>query len=111
MEYRYTGKYTEKLESLKNKSNEYFNKNFKSEEAKENENVRIKSSLLDLINEAKESEVHTLYIEIKQNVITYLCEVSGHSGDLEILMDHVPSVLSPEEVEYIIHNSALSRWF
>jgi hypothetical protein len=104
------GKYSEKLELLKNESNEYFNKIFKPEETEEKDNIRIKSSLLDLINEAKESEVDTVYIEVKKDVISYLCEVCGHSGDLEILKDHVPSTLSPEELEFIIHNSALSRW-
>lgn len=103
--------FSEELEFLKRESDEYFRTEFESAEAETKENVRIKSGLLDLINKAKESGNDSISAEVKRAVIEYLCEVCGHSGDLEILRNHTPSILSPEELEYIIQNSALSRWF
>ena len=104
-------KYTAKLEALTNESNAYFEMAFESEEAEEKENIRIKSSLLNLIQEAKDNESEVIYQKVKKSVIEYLCEICGHSGDLDILKSHSPSILSDEELEYIIQNSALSRWF
>lgn len=103
--------FSEELEFLKRESDEHFRTEFKSAEAETKENVRIKSGLLDLINKAKESGNNLTSAEVKMAVIEYLCEVCGHSGDFEILRNHTPSILSPEELEYIIQNSALSRWF
>ena len=101
----------EELELLKRESDEYFRTEFESAEAETKENVRIKSGLLDLINKAKGSGNNSISAEVKMAVIECLCEVCGHSGDIEILRNHTPSILSPEELEYIIQNSALSRWF
>ena len=103
--------FSEKLERLKRESDEYFRTEFESEEAQKKENVRIKSGLLDLIKKAKESGNNLTSAEMKRVVIEYLCEVCGLSGDLEILRNYTPSIISAEEFEYIIQNSALSRWF
>lgn len=104
-------KSSEKFEFLKRESDKYFHTKFESEEAEEKENIRIKSSLLGLIKEAKDNKTDAVYFEVKKNVINYLCEICGHSGDLEILKNHTPGILSTEELEYVIQNSALSRWF
>ena len=103
--------FSEELEFLKRESDEYFRTEFESAEAETKENVRIKSGLLDLIHKAYESGNDSISAEVKKGAIEYLCEVCGHSEDLEILRNHMPSILSPEELEYIIQNSALSRWF
>jgi hypothetical protein len=103
--------FSEEFEFLKRESDEYFRTEFESAKAETKENFRIKSGLLDLIDKAKESGIDSISAEVKQSVIEYLCEVCGHSGDLEILQNRTPSILSPEELEYIIQNSALSRWF
>jgi len=103
--------FLEELEVLKRESEEYFRTKFESPEAETNENVRIKSRLLDLINKAKQNGCDSIATEVKSAVIDYLCDVCGHSEDLEILQNHTPSVLSSNELEYIIQNSALSRWF
>ena len=103
-------KYTQKFEKLKIESNSYFEEEFVSVEAEEIENIRIKSSLLKLIQEVKDNESEEKYQEVKKDVIGYLCDISGHSGDLDVLKSHTPSILSEEELEYIIQNSALSRW-
>lgn len=103
--------FSEKFEFLKKESDKYFNTDFESEEAEEIENIRIKSSLLALINEAKNSKTDAEYFEVKNGVINYFCEICGHFGDLEILEKHASTILSTEDFEYVIQNSALSRWF
>ena len=105
------GSFAEKFDLLKRESEEYFCTDFESEEAEADRNIRIKSGLLELIKEAKESGSDSFADETRWHVIKYLCEVCGHSGDLEILRNHTPDILSPEELDYIIQNSALSRWF
>lgn len=103
--------FREEFEVLKRESEDYFHTEFESPEAETKENIRIKSGLLDLISKAKQSGSDSTATDVKMVVIGYLCDVCGHSGDLEILQNHTPSVLSPNELEYIIQNSALSRWF
>lgn len=103
--------FAKRLDALKRESDQYFCASFESEEAETEENVRIKTGLLELIKEASECGNDPFADEARLNVIKYLCEVCGHSGDLEILRNHTPDILSPEELEYIIQNSALSRWF
>ena len=103
--------FSEKFEFLKRESDEYFRTEFKSTNAETKENVRIKSTLLALIIQADESGNNSISDEAKWAVIEFLCEVCGHAEDLEILRNHTPSILAPEELEYIIQNSAPSRWF
>jgi excinuclease UvrABC ATPase subunit len=103
-------KYNEKLAILKTESHAYFKTEFDSDEAEEKENVRIKSALLNLIQEVKESEAEIIHQEIKKYILDYLCEICGCSGDLEILKLHSPSIISGEELSFVIQNSALSRW-
>lgn len=83
--------FSEKLEFLKRESDEYFRTEFESAEAETKENIKIKSGLLDLINKAKQGGNDSISDEVKRTVIEYLCEVCGHSGDLEILRNHTPS--------------------
>jgi hypothetical protein len=96
-----TASFREQLEFLKRESDEYFCTEFESAEAETKETIRIKSGLFDLINKAKEGEDDSISSEVKRAVIEYICDVCGHSGDLEILRNHTSSGLSPEELEYI----------
>ncbi|MDD1793306.1 hypothetical protein LRP50_09230 [Enterovibrio sp. ZSDZ42] len=103
--------YQEKLEIFKQEYVKYLHSDFVSEAEDTDENVRIKSGVLNLLTVVKKHESYESYKSFKDSVVNYLCEISGCSEDLAILEDHCPEVLSPDDIEYIIQYSALSRWF
>lgn len=103
--------FRDRLEKLRVKTKIYFNTSFDTPEAEDMENFKIKSGAIQLIRDAKDNGNELLYKDVKDAVINYLCEFCGHSGDLEILRKYSPSILSEKDVEYVIQNSALSRWF
>lgn len=103
--------YIDKLQKLKDDSVQYFETDFDSEEDDSLENIRIKTELIELIGTVKGSQLLKNYTSFKSDVIEFLCEISGCAEDLEVLEKYSPSVLSAEEIKFIINNSALARWF
>jgi len=104
-------RYIDEIKKLKKETGQYLAERFDTESDDSVENIKIKTEALEIIKKAYESETTEKYSKIKSLVIEYLCEICGCAEDLEILENNSPAVISDKEIEYIIQNSALSRWF
>lgn len=72
---------------------------------------RIRADVLRLLAEAKITLSAKNYEMYKPEVIKTLCEICGTHLDLEVLEKFAPHILSREDLETIIQNSGLGRWF
>lgn len=75
------------------------------------EYIRIRVVALNLLDKAcRELAPHDLP-SFRNQIIEFLCANMGCHLDIEILESESASVLSQSEIEFIIDNSALSRWY
>ncbi len=80
------------------------------EEYSDNTYLKIRSDILELYARAQRELSGKELADFKASVIDVVCKNSGCSLDMEVLQSYTPRVLSEEDLEYIIHNSALARW-
>lgn len=75
----------------------------------EYKSIRVKA--LKLLEKSHSDLNKNEYEQFKKLVLEFLCENCGCHLDYEVLKDYTPNVLSDAELEYIVENSALARWF
>ena len=71
---------------------------------------RTRVDILELTSEAKGSLSPDEFAKFKTDDMSALYEICGTHLDLQVLERFCPSVLSQEDMEKIIQNSALARW-
>lgn len=81
------------------------------EEDNDIEYVKIRSDVLALYAKAKNELSGKELAVFKTSVIEFLCRNCGCHLDMKVLDTYTPHILSEEDMEYILHNSALARWF
>ena len=101
-----------KLEQLEKLCQQNFDLSASSEhEDNDDAYVKVRSDVLDLFAKAQKELPEDELTVFKTSVIDFLCRNSGCALDMEVLDSYTPRVLSENDLKYIMHNSALARWF
>lgn len=76
----------------------------------DDEYVQIRVNVLHLLrNASQELEADDLQA-FRRKVIAFFCSNMGCHWDMDVLVSDSASVLSESEIDFIVKNSALSRW-
>lgn len=103
-------KYFKKLNELEIACRNNFDDDSDDQKVDE-EYIRIRVDVLNLLNRASQ-EVESVELEsFKLEILNFLCANMGCHLDIEVLESESANVLSQREIEFIIKNSALSRWY
>lgn len=95
-------KFSERLAELKAEALEDF------EDEARYQGVRV--DVIELLRAAKSDLPKAEYAAFKLDVMSVLHDICGTHLDLQALERYCPEVLSHDDIERIIQNSALARW-
>lgn len=103
-------KYFKKLNELEIACRNNFD-DYSDDPKVDEEYIRVRVDVLNLLNSASQ-EVESDELEsFRSEILKFLCANMGCHLDIEVLESESAKVLAQSEIEFIIENSSLSRWY
>lgn len=103
--------YFKKLHELEIACHNNFEDDDSDEQKVDEEYIRVRVDVLKLLNSASQELESDELESFRSRILKFFCANMGCYLDIEVLESEAAKVLSQSEIEFIMENSPLSRWY